>query len=153
MALLVVCVSAAVWAAPPESSPQKTVERIGKNASVSQTHHDELLAFALENLIASAEISPSESEGHVKLIRPMSERFLAPGSGFYWQITAEGEEPFTSRSLWDRTLPISTRPAKDQMIFATTNAERGEILRLAEREVLLSGSDRLWRFNVARAIE
>ena len=91
---------------------------------------------SLKELVASAAIG---EDGEVYLTRALSEpEFLEPESGYYWQIEAEGRDPFTSRSLWDRTLD------------ADSDGKAGEPLVIAERRVMLPGSDLVWRFRVAR---
>ncbi len=73
----------------------------------------------LTAMIASAEIDPY---GDVWFNRPLGDqRFLEPNSGLYWQISGEGHEPLPSRSLWDRTLEVSGRIAR----------ERADLLRFA----------------------
>src|ERR1700712_3731084 len=63
---------------------------------------DDQLEYVLTALIVSAEIGP---QGEVISSRePADQRFIEPNSGLYWQIGAPGQEPFPSRSLWDRRL-------------------------------------------------
>ena len=66
---------------------------------------DEQLNYAATALIATAEIGP-ERRGAVEPGAQSDQRFLEPYSGLYWQVSVAGaEEPFRSRSLWDRALP------------------------------------------------
>jgi hypothetical protein len=46
-------------------------------------------------MIASAEIGP---EGELVFNRALgAQRFLEPNSGYYWQVSGEGQEEFRSR--------------------------------------------------------
>jgi DNA-binding CsgD family transcriptional regulator len=108
---------------------------------------DEQLNILLGGLMASVEIDP---EGEIWLTQPFLDgRFLEPGSGYYWQISAEGREDFTSRSLWDRTLKPSGRPAPMPIHYTSTQFP-DEPLRVVEQTVMIVGSDVRWRFMVAR---
>ena len=69
---------------------------------------DEQLQYTMVAMIGSTEIGP---EGEVYFNRQLGDqRFLEPGSGYYWQISGKGHDDFPSRSLWDRTLRTSGRP-------------------------------------------
>lgn len=110
---------------------------------------DEQLDYVLTAMIGSAEIWP---DGEVGFNRPLGDqRFLEPNSGFYWQITAEGHEPFPSRSLWDRTLKGSGNGFLKEPLYYDSYEFPGEPLRVVERSVELPGSKTKWRFIVATA--
>jgi DNA-binding CsgD family transcriptional regulator len=111
---------------------------------------DEQLNILLNALISSADIGP---EGEVILIWAFQDRrFLEPNSGYYWQISAEGREDFTSRSLWDRALKPSGQPAVEPIHYDSSQFPN-EPLRVVEQTVVLAGSDVRWRFMIARPRE
>ena len=120
---------------------------------------DEQLEYQLTSMIASAEI---DSFGEVWFYRTLGDqRFLEPGSGLYWQISGEGYEPYPSRSLWDRTLTLQAQERdtdrsegfdSDVNIY-NSGQFTGEPLRIAERTVILPGSETRWTFAVASATE
>ncbi|WP_081853280.1 sensor histidine kinase [Erythrobacter longus] len=121
---------------------------------------DEQLEYQLTSMIASAEI---DSFGEVWFYRTLGDqRFLEPGSGLYWQISGEGYEPYPSRSLWDRTLSLQAdkrgagtdAAAFDSEVHIYDSAQfEGEPLRIAERTVILPGSETRWTFAVASATQ
>ena len=112
---------------------------------------DEQLEYMLTAMIASAEI---EAGGEVYFYRTLGDqRFLEPNSGLYWQINGEGYEPYPSRSLWDRTLQLRADHFDDEAHFYDSDQFAGEPLRMAERSVILPGSDTRWTFAVASATE
>ena len=110
---------------------------------------DEQLEYMLTAMIASAEI---EAGGEVYFYRTLGDqRFLEPNSGLYWQIDGEGFEPYPSRSLWDRTLTLRDDHFDNDAHFYNSDQFEGEPLRMAERSVILPGSDTRWTFAVASA--
>ena len=110
---------------------------------------DEQLDYVLTAMIGSAEIGP---DGEVYFNRPLGDqRFLEPNSGFYWQISGKGHEPFPSRSLWDRTLKGSGIGFLKEPQYYNSAQFSGEPLRIVERSVELPGSKTQWRFMVATA--
>ena len=116
---------------------------------------DNQLTFVLNSMIASSEIGP---DGEVRFNRPPADqRFVEPYSGLYFQISGAGAETFPSRSLWDRRLRVNGNHADlrphlyDSDEFST--AGHAEPLRIAERDVLLPGSNVRWRFQVAQSRE
>ena len=116
-----------------------------------QRNFDDQLNYILTAMVASAEIGP---DGEVFLSRPLGDqRFFEVDSGLYWQITGEGQEPWASRSLWDRTLEVRADPeATDPMFYDAPPLTR-EPLRIAERAVTLPESDTRWTFAVAASTE
>ena len=99
---------------------------------------DDQLDYVLTAMIGSAEIGP---DGEVYFNRPLGDqRFLEPNSGFYWQITGPGHEPFPSRSLWDRTLKDSGDGFEKEPRYYDSYQFAGEPLRVVERSVVLPGS-------------
>ncbi|QIQ86544.1 HAMP domain-containing sensor histidine kinase [Erythrobacter sp.] len=127
-----------------------------------EENFDEQLEYILTAMIASAEVQPG---GEVSFYRVLGDqRFLEPGSGLYWQIDGEGQDPWPSRSLWDRTLELRGVVERDtadgesggfdsEPFFYNSSQFEGEPLRIAERTVILPGSDTRWTFAVASATE
>jgi len=117
------------------------------NAAVTR-NFDAQLQFSLGAMIASAEIDPV---GEVRFNRPLGDqRFVEPMSGAYYQVSGGGQDPFRSRSLWDRVLAVPGTPAPGLHIYNSTEFY-GEKLRVMERDVRLPGSPVVWRFQVAQA--
>ena len=121
-----------------------------------ETNFDEQLEYILTAMIASAEIDPS---GEVYFYRTLGDqRFLEPGSGLYWQISGVDYDPWPSRSLWDRTLKLQgmigdSEHFDSEAHFYNSDQFNGEPLRIAERTVILPGSETRWTFAVASATE
>lgn len=117
-------------------------------ASITR-NFDAQLNYALTAMIAAAEIGP---DGEVLLSRGLvDQRFDQPYSGLYYQVSAPGEEPFPSRSLWDRRLR-SDLSKPDLRVHAYTSLEfPDEPLRIVERDAVLPGSPARWRFQVAQS--
>ena len=110
---------------------------------------DAQLNYALTAMVAAAELGP---DGEVVFSRGLvDQRFDQPYSGLYWQVTADGEEPFRSRSLWDRALTPDLAK-RDVRVHAYTSHEfLTEPLRIVERDAVLPGSPTNWRFQVAQS--
>ncbi|MGP1352714.1 MAG: sensor histidine kinase [Parasphingopyxis sp.] len=108
---------------------------------------DARLEYVLSAMIVSAEL---DQDGEVRFIRqPADQRFLEPYSGFYWQVSGGGREPFRSRSLWDRALPVG-EPHQDFEIHSYNEDDWAEgPLRILERDAILPESDTPFRFQVA----
>ena len=120
----------------------RAVSRIIVNSFDVQLHS------VLNAMIASAEIGP---QGEVQLGRALGDqRFLEPYSGLYWQISSDGQEPYRSRSLWDRALSPSPISASKASIAYDSARFRGEPLRIVERDVVLPDSSALFHFQVAQ---
>lgn len=112
-----------------------------------ESNFDDQLDYMLTAMIASAEIGP---DGEVYFNRPLGDqRFLEPNSGLYWQISGQGHDDFPSRSLWDRSLRVRADHTDDQIHIYDSGQFPGETLRLAERSVILPGSETTWWFAVA----
>ncbi len=110
---------------------------------------DEQLEYMLTAMVGAAEIGP---DGEVFFNRPLGDqRFLEPNSGLYWQISGEGHEHFPSRSLWDRTLQLDADYYDAAAHVHDSSQFEGEPLRVAERSVVLPGSETVWYFAVAAA--
>jgi len=108
---------------------------------------DVRLEETLSAMVATAEL---DSEGEVRFTRPPVEpRFGEPYSGLYWQVSAEGHEPFRSRSLWDRKLPLDLSRRCVSRCAGRMEAFANEPLRIVERDIILPGAPTVWRFAVA----
>ena len=108
---------------------------------------DGQLEYALTAMIASSEVGPG---GEVRFIRPLGDqRFLEPYSGFYWQVSASGQEPFRSRSLWDRALPMGQSHSDRTIHALDSDAFPDERLRILERDARLPDASTSFRFQVA----
>ncbi|WP_390551251.1 sensor histidine kinase [Qipengyuania sp. MTN3-11] len=116
-----------------------------------EENFDDQLEYMLTAMISSAEL---DNTGDVYFIRPMGDqRFLEPNSGLYWQIRGEGREDYPSRSLWDRSLDVRGYHSDDGMHLYDSRQFSGEPLRIAERSVMLPGSNTIWSFAVAASRE
>lgn len=112
---------------------------------------DSGLEYVLIAMIRSSEIGP---DGEVRLIEPLGDqRFLEPYSGLYWQISGGGQEPYRSRSLWERMLKAPTPHVDDQIHTYDSNQFPDEELRVLERNVILPGSEINWRYQIAQSRE
>lgn len=112
---------------------------------------DSSLEYVLIAMIRSSEIGP---DGEVRLIEPLGDqRFLEPYSGLYWQISGGGQEPYRSRSLWERTLRPPQTHIDNQLHTYNSNQFPDEQLRVLERNVILPGSKTSWRFQIAQSRE
>ena len=108
---------------------------------------DDQLGYMLTAMVASVEIGP---DGEVFFNRPLGDqRFLEPNSGLYWQISGKGHEDFLSRSLWDRSLKLSSDHFDSQPHAFDSAQGSEEPLRVIERSVILPNSPVQWRFAVA----
>ena len=108
---------------------------------------DSGLEYVLIAMIRSSEIGP---DGEVRLLQPLGDqRFLEPYSGLYWQISGTGQEPYVSRSLWERRLETSDEHTDDDMHVYDSNQFPDEELRVLERDVVLPGSQIKWHFQIA----
>ncbi|MEY4838459.1 MAG: hypothetical protein RLZZ475_2318 [Pseudomonadota bacterium] len=121
-----------------------------------ESNFDEQLDYILTAMISSAEI---DAFGEVNFYRALGDqRFLEPGSGLYWQVSGAGHDPWPSRSLWDRTLTLQGVETQGEHFdsdvhFYNSAQFAGEPLRIAERTVILPGSETRWTFAVASATE
>jgi len=137
---------AAVWITLLLAGGGFALDRVLTGAVTSSA--DDQLEYVLRSLVVSAQIGP---EGEVLFGRDAlaDQRFLEPGSGLYWQISAPGQDPFPSRSLWDRQLAYGTRHRDTGIHVYDSTQFADEKLRVVERDVVLPGSPVAWRFQVA----
>ena len=118
-------------------------------SSIVRNFDDQLTYVLNTALIAASEIGP---DGEVRFNRPPADqRFIQPYSGVYFQVSGVGADTFPSRSLWDRRLQVSSRHADVEPPIYNSNEFPGEPLRIAERDVILPGSEVRWRFQVAQS--
>lgn len=112
---------------------------------------DTSLEYVLIAMIRSSEIGP---DGEVRLVEPLGDqRFLEPYSGLYWQISGGGQEPYRSRSLWERSLRAPAPHVDDDIHIYDSNQFPDEELRVLERNVILPGSKVSWRYQIAQTRE
>jgi signal transduction histidine kinase len=112
---------------------------------------DSSLEYVLIAMIRSSEIGP---DGEVRLIEPLGDqRFLEPYSGLYWQISGGNQEPYRSRSLWERTLKAPAPHIDNQIHTYDSTQFPDEELRVLERNVILPGSKTNWRYQIAQSRE
>ncbi len=110
---------------------------------------DSSLEYVLIAMIRSSEIGP---DGEVRLVEPLGDqRFLEPYSGLYWQISGGNQEPYRSRSLWERSLKAPSPHIGDQIHTYDSNQFPDEELRVLERNVNLPGSKVNWRYQIAQS--
>ena len=125
-----------------------------------EANFDEQLEYQLTAMITAAEVDPF---GDVFFERNLgNQAFLEPNSGLYWQISGEGFDPWPSRSLWDRTLELRGENSGNdrdpehfdsEVHYYNSDQFDGEPMRIAERMVILPGSETRWTFAVASATE
>ena len=139
---------AAAWIIPLLVIGGFSLERV-MSATIYR-NFDGQLNYALTAMVSSAEIGPG---GEVFFSRPLGDqRFFEPYSGLYWQVTAPGQAPFRSRSLWDRALDPHLDEAPDRRPHAYSSDELGtESLRVVERNASIPGSPLSFRFQVAQS--
>ncbi|QXQ08522.1 sensor histidine kinase [Sphingosinicellaceae bacterium] len=110
---------------------------------------DGQLDFALDAMIAAADIGPA---GEVRFTRPLGDqRFSEPYSGLYWQVSMGGQDPFVSRSLWDRTLTPDLK-SDCRIVCRTYDTHfKNEPLRMVQRTQALMGAPTRFNFMVAQS--
>ncbi|WP_137862759.1 MULTISPECIES: HAMP domain-containing sensor histidine kinase [unclassified Sphingomonas] len=112
---------------------------------------DDQLDYLLKAMIFSAEL---DQNGDVMLNRELADqRFLEYNSGAYWQISGKGHEAFPSRSLWDQKLKVDREHSDTNVHVYDSRQLPGQLLRVAERDAVLPGSNVRWRFQVAQSRE
>ncbi|MFN3591455.1 MAG: histidine kinase, partial [Thermaurantiacus sp.] len=134
-----------VWIAALVGLGGLTLERVVTGTIVD--NFDVRLEETLGAMVAAAELDPY---GEVRFNRPPVEpRFNEPYSGLYWQVSATGHEHFRSRSLWDRDLALDLARACVEPCASRKETFENEPLRLVERDIIIPGSETVWRFAVA----
>ncbi len=110
---------------------------------------DAQLDFALTAMVGAADI---DEVGEVRFLRALGDqRFFEPYSGLYWQVSARGQEPFRSRSLWDRVLGPAPQPDCRQPCRYASTRFASEPMRVVGRDVTLPGSPTHFYFQVAQS--
>ena len=136
---------AAVWITVLLTGGGFALDRV-LTAAVTRNFDDQL-NYVLTARIVSAEIGP---QGEFMNTRELADqRFLEPGSGLYWQVSAKGQEPYPSRSLWDRRLAYGVEHGDTAVHAYDSDQFKPEKLRVVERDVTLPGSPTRWRIQVA----
>lgn len=138
---------AAVWIIPLLVIGGFALDRVLTRAITA--NFDEQLSYAVTALIASAEVGPA---GEVRSSRPLNDqRFFEQYSGLYWQVSAAGQEPFRSRSLWDRALtPDLSMDCRTPCVYRS-DLFLDEPLRVVERDAVLPGAKTVFHFQVAQS--
>jgi len=136
--------AASVWLAATLTAGGLTLLQAFRDHVV--TDFDARLTQTLDHMIGASEIV----DGVVRFTRPLADpRYTEPYSGWYWQVSEPDIVPFRSRSLWDQALePDWTRPALDGRIVERPGPS-GQMLRIAVRDVVLPGEDRVFRYMAA----
>lgn len=112
-----------------------------------QRTFDERLQQSLDAMVGVSELDAS---GDLYFLRPLSDqRFAEPYSGWYWQVSAPGEEPLRSRSLWDQTLNPRLDERLGEPRFREGVGPDGQRLRILERDIVLPGNDLRYRYMAA----
>jgi DNA-binding CsgD family transcriptional regulator len=142
--MTIIAAAVLILIAQPTGQPLPTGE-----TNLLIREYDDQLNSVLSGLIASAQIG---ANGEVFLNRPVGEhRFLEPNSGRYWQISGDGHEDFSSRSLGNRRLRVSAHTPVAEPLYYNSDQFPNEPLRVVERTVRLPGSEVEWHFIVARS--
>ena len=138
---------AAAWIIPLLFLGGYALDRVLVSAITA--NFDEQMNYAVTSLIASAEIGPA---GEVRSTRKLSDqRFDEQYSGLYWQVSAAGQEPFRSPSLWDRALtPDLVADCRTPCVYKS-NRFKDEPLRVVERDAVLPGAPTVFHFQVAQS--
>jgi signal transduction histidine kinase len=138
---------AAAWILPLMALGGFVLDRVLVNAITD--NFDAQLDVALTAMVSAADL---DEEGEVRFLRPLGDqRFFEPYSGLYWQVSAAGQEPFRSRSLWDRVLaPPPLADCREPCRYASQRFE-GEPLRVVGRHVRLPGASTIFYFQVAQS--
>jgi signal transduction histidine kinase len=103
-------------------------------ASVERQLDDRLIAD-MENLIAAAEPAPN---GALMMMNTIADqRYDTAFSGWYWQVTPEGEESgrLISRSLWDKTLDTPADATGGGLARGYAHGPEGQELRYVVRRI------------------
>lgn len=108
---------------------------------------DKRLEILLDTLIGISEVSPA---GEFRLNQALTDqRFSAPYSGWYWQVSEAGAEPVRSRSLWDYALDPNHESRTFSLRYSIVEGPDGQTLRLAEHDIILPEADRVFHYQVA----
>ncbi len=110
---------------------------------------DAQLEYTLSGMINTADF---DETGDLRFFRELGDqRYDEPYSGLYWQVSTEGQQPFPSRSLWDRWLPAKPNTDCVTPCHYTSSNFPGEPLRVVGRSVRFPGSPVQFYFQVAQS--
>jgi signal transduction histidine kinase len=138
---------AAAWIIPLLAIGGVALDRV--LVGILTRNFDAQLEFTLSGMINAADI---DETGAVRLTRALGDqRFSEPYSGLYWQISADSQLPFPSRSLWDRLLDPPLAGDCITPCHYSSNRFAGEPLRIVGRTVRLPGSTERFYFQVAQS--
>lgn len=108
---------------------------------------DKRLEILLDTLVGISEVAPS---GEFRFNQPLADqRFMTPYSGWYWQVSEASMEPERSRSLWDFALNSDHEQRSFALRYSIANGPDGQVLRLAEHDIILPEADRVFHYQVA----
>ncbi|WP_343348227.1 ATP-binding protein [Sphingomicrobium sp. XHP0239] len=142
-------VIAALWIVVLLSLGGFALDRVLTDTVIDNFDRD--LERKLNALITAAEIN---SFDEIALTREITDqRVVELYSGLYYQISGEGYQPLPSPSLWDRRLDPSVRHDDLDVHYRNSYEFEDEPLRIAERDIILPGSDARLRFQVAESRE
>jgi signal transduction histidine kinase len=112
---------------------------------------DKTIKQNLDGMIGAAEI---DEAGEVRFTRALGDqRFFEQYSGLYWQVNAPGRQAFSSRSLWDRQLPLDDNSRHANEHYQTIFAWGAERLRIVDQDIRLPRAKTPIRFAVAANVE
>ena len=112
-----------------------------------ETGFDKRLTQTIDSMIGASEIAP---QGYVRFSRPLADqRFIEPYSGWYWQVSVPGQEPFRSRSLWDQELTPELEYSAFNLHFHEKPGPDDQNLRIVEQDIILPGSEEVMRYLAA----
>jgi signal transduction histidine kinase len=79
------------------------------------------------------------ADNHFKLAHePQDPRFSTPAGGRYWQISAEGQDPIRSGSLWDVVVDPAQLSQRDPLGFQRMEGPDGEMILVYAARLQLS---------------
>ncbi len=108
---------------------------------------DKRLEILLDTLVGISEVAPS---GEFRFNQPLADqRFMTPYSGWYWQVSEASMDPERSRSLWDFALNSDHEQRSFALRYSIANGPDGQVLRLAEHDIILPEADRVFHYQVA----
>lgn len=109
---------------------------------------DKRLVEQMDNVLGLIEVN---TDDQLQFRKPISDiRYDTPYSGHYWQISEKNNDSFKSRSLWDVELIPNLSEAHFTMILHDLMGPENQLLRIAERDVILpEAPDRVFRIQIA----
>ncbi|MDA5195109.1 ATP-binding protein [Govanella unica] len=140
-----ILIAAVVWLAIALAAGGFGLSYVFKSAV--ERNFDSRLSMLLDSLVGASNV---DGQGIVSLYRSMMDpRFDRPYSGWYWRISAVGELPFRSRSLWDQDLSFPDARHLARAEFVNFKGPEAQRLRATARDIHLPGSAKTYRFMVA----